>query len=55
MRTVSNARVKEDVKTPTRTALESDASAANTSMQPTSPEAKMISRLQTRSGTPWVI
>jgi hypothetical protein len=30
---------KQDVKIPTKTALEIDASAANTSMQPISPEA----------------
>src|SRR5215472_7224782 len=54
-RTVSSAKVREDAKTPTRIALESDASAANTSMQPISAEANMISRLQTRPGTLCVI
>src|SRR6516165_12818950 len=54
-RTVSSANVKEDVKTPTRTALEVDAYAANTSMQPISVQANMISRLQMRPGTPCVI
>jgi len=49
MRTVSSARVRDDVKTPTRTALERDVSAANTSMQPISAEANMISRLQIRT------
>jgi hypothetical protein len=44
MRTVSNARVREDAKTPIRTALEMDASAAKTSMQPITPEANMINR-----------
>ena len=50
-RTVSSARVKEHVKTPTRMALEMDASAANTIMQPISPEARMISKPQMRPGT----
>ena len=54
-RTVRSARVREDVKIPTKIALEMDASAANTSMQPISAEAKMISKPQTRLGTLCVI